>query len=242
MGRKVHPTIHRTPVTYGWHSSWFAKKNDYATVLGQDLAIREYLLYKGKDAQIDAVQVERGPKRVTVNVLAAKPGFLIGRSGSELDKIRKHIECKILKMKQKVTLNIKELRNPALSASVIAQSIANDLERRIPFRRLMKQSIERVMTAGGKGVKIAVAGRLNGADIARTEKLSKGKVPLITLRSDVDYATARANTIYGVIGIKVWVYKGELFSRKDRFAETEIMSKEAKKSARPRGRKRSPRK
>lgn len=218
MGHKVHPKIHRTPVLFPWDSRWFSKKS-YAECTEQDLAIREYLMKKAKDAHIDAISVERGPKNLTVTVLAAKPGFIIGRSGQGLDEIRKHIEKKILQMKLKVKLNVREVRSPALSASVVAQSLANDIERRIPFRRAIKQAIERTMKAGAKGVKIRLSGRLNGVEIARTEALSQGKVPLITLRSDVDYVTYQAQTLYGLIGIKVWIYHGEVFGKKDKFEE-----------------------
>lgn len=144
MGHKVHPKIHRTPVIFPWDSRWFSKKN-YGELSQQDLEIREYLMKKCKDAQIDSISVERGPKNVIITLLAAKPGYIIGRSGKGLDDIRKHIETKVLKMKSKVKLNVRELRSPALSASVVAQTIAADTEKRMPFRRVMKQSIERVM-------------------------------------------------------------------------------------------------
>jgi small subunit ribosomal protein S3 len=218
MGHKVHPTIHRTQVIYTWDSKWFGKKN-YAQFAEQDIAIREYIETKHKDAHIDSIGVERGPKNVTVTIFAAKPGYIIGRGGQGLEEIRAHIEKKILKMKARVKLNIQEVRSPALSAKVVATTISSDIERRIPFRRTMKQTIERVMTAGAKGVKISLAGRLNGVEIARNETLSEGKVPLITLRSDVDYANVEANTIYGKIGVKVWIYKGDVFGRKDKFTD-----------------------
>ncbi len=216
MGHKVHPKIHRTPVIFPWDSRWFAKKN-YATFARHDSAIREYLGKKCKNAHIDSISISRGPKNLSVTILAAKPGFIIGRSGQGLDEIRKYIEKKILQMKLRVKINVREVRSPALSAAVVAQSIASDTERRIPFRRVMKQSIERVMNAGAKGVKIIMAGRLNGVEIARRETLSSGKVPLITLRSDVDYYQTFASTIYGKVGIKVWIYKGEVFGTKDKF-------------------------
>ncbi len=219
MGHKVHPKIHRTGIIYTWDSRWFAKKNNYAAYAEQDIQMREYINKKYRDAHIDSISVERGPKNVTITILAAKPGFIIGRGGQELDGIRKYIERKILKMALKVKINVQEVRSPALSATVVASTIASDLERRIPFRRSMKHTLDRVMKAGAQGVKVAVAGRLNGADIARTEKLSAGKVPLITLRGDVDYAFAEAHTTYGKIGIKVWIYKGEVFGRKDQFEQ-----------------------
>lgn len=228
MGHKVHPKIHRTQVIYTWDSRWFGKKK-YAKFAEQDIRIREFLMNKFKEAHIDAIRVERGPKNMAVTILAAKPGFIIGRGGQGLEDLKKQIEKQFLQMTLKVKLNIQEIRNPALSSSVIAQTIAADIEKRMPFRRTMKQSIERVMKAGAQGVKICVSGRLNGADIARTEKLAAGKVPLITLRSDVDYTPYEALTTYGKIGIKVWIYHGEVFGRKDKFnVVTEETAKESK--------------
>ncbi len=235
MGHKVHPKAHRTGIIYTWDSRWFSKDN-YATFAQQDIAIRNYLRKKFKDAHIDAISVERGPKNMTVTVLAAKPGYIIGRGGKGLDEVRKYIERKVVKMQLKVKLNIREVTSPALSAMVVALSIASDLEKRIAFRRSMKQSIKRVMEANAAGVKIQVAGRLNGADIARAEKLAAGKVPLITLRGDVDYAAVRANTTYGVIGVKVWIYHGEVFGRKDKFEgsdEPQKKSHSRKRTTRP---------
>lgn len=228
MGHKVHPKIHRTQVIYTWDSRWFSQKN-YALFAKQDLAVRKYLMKKFKDANIDSISVERGPKNMTITILAAKPGFIIGRSGQGLDGVRKYIETRILQMGLKVKLQVRELRSPALSAMVVAQTIAAETERRVPFRRLMKQSIERVMKAGGKGVKIRMSGRLNGVEIARTESLATGKVPLITLRSDVDYASVTAQTLYGAIGIKVWIYQGEVFGRKDKFQDSTTTTNEKSK-------------
>lgn len=240
MGHKVHPTIHRTQVIYTWDSKWFGKK-DYATFAQQDIAIRNYIEEKHKDAHVDGISVERGPKNVTITIFAAKPGYIIGRGGQGLDEIRQHVEKKILKMKQRVKLNVQEVRSPALAAKVVATTIAGDLERRIPFRRTMKQTIERVMTAGAQGVKISLAGRLNGVDIARKETLSEGKVPLITLRGDVDYANVEANTTYGVIGVKVWIYKGEVFGRKDKFAEDNTVNAKKNNRGGRRNKRRAPR-
>lgn len=221
MGHKVHPKIHRIQVIYTWDSRWFGKKS-YAQYCQQDISIREFLMKKFKDAHIDSIGVERGPKNMTITIFAAKPGFIIGRGGQGLEDLRKAIEKKFLQMSLKVKLNILEVQSPALSASVIAQTIVADIENRMPFRRVMKQARDRVMKAGAQGVKICMAGRLNGVDIARTEKIASGKVPLITLRSDVDYAFAEAQTTYGKIGIKVWIYHGEVFGRKDKFTKTEI--------------------
>ena len=228
MGHKVNPKIHRTQVIYTWDSKWFTKK-DYAKFIEQDIRIREFLQKKFKDAHIDAISVERSPKNMTVTMLAAKPGFIIGRGGQGLDEARKHIEHKFLNLALRVKLNVQELRSPALSAMVVGQTMVADIEKRMPFRRVMKQTIERVMKAGAKGVKVVMAGRLNGVEIARREKLAAGKVPLITLRSDVDYALVEAATTYGKIGIKVWIYQGEVFGRKDRFAVNIVPTTETKK-------------
>lgn len=217
MGHKVHPTIYRTPLIYTWDSKWFAKKKNAPKFLEQDITIREYLQKKLKDAGIDAIGIERTPQDLTVNILAAKPGVIIGRNGQGLEDIRKVLEKKYLQFKLKAKINIVALKQPALSAAVVAQGAAAEIEKRIPFRRVMKQSIEKVMAAGGQGVKISMSGRLNGAEIARREKLAAGKMSLITLRSDVDYAIAEAHTIYGKIGIKVWIYKGETFAFNDKF-------------------------
>ena len=203
MGHKVHPTIYRTPLIYTWDSKWFAKKKNAPKFLEQDITIREYLQKKLKDAGIDAIGIERTPQDLTVNILAAKPGVIIGRNGQGLEDIRKVLEKKYLQFKLKAKINVVALKQPALSAAVVAQGAAAE--------------IEKVMAAGGQGVKISMSGRLNGAEIARREKLAAGKMSLITLRSDVDYAIAEAHTIYGKIGIKVWIYKGETFAFNDKF-------------------------
>lgn len=228
MGHKVHPKIHRTQVIYTWDSKWFGKKN-YPKMIEADVNIREYLKKKFKEAHIDAISIERSSKDMTITILAAKPGVIIGRGGKGLDDLRKDIERKFLQMSLHVKLNIKEVHSPALSAQVLGQTMASDIERRIPFRRVMKQGIERVMKAGAMGVKISMAGRLNGVEIARSEKLAAGTVPLITMRSDVDYALVEADTMYGKIGIKVWICHGEVFGRKDKFAGLDTVEKEDKK-------------
>jgi small subunit ribosomal protein S3 len=224
MGHKVHPTIHRTQVIYTWDSRWFGKRGLYQRFVKDDVRIREYLREKFKEALIDSISVERGPKQVTITMLAAKPGFIIGRGGSGLDDVRKHIERKFLNMSLKVKINVQEVRNPSLSAHIVARTAVMDIEKRMPFRRVMKQTIERVMKAGAQGVKISMNGRLNGVEIARSEKLAAGTVPLITMRSDVDYAADEAQTMYGKIGVKVWVCRGEVFGRKDKFAEAQADS------------------
>ena len=221
MGHKVHPTIYRLPIIHMWDSRWLAKKEQLPTFLRQEVSIREYLEKKLKDAGIDSISIERTPKEVVVTILAAKPGAVIGRSGQGLEDIRKEIEKKHLQFKSKVKLNIQAVQQPALSATILARGAADEIERRIPFRRVMKQMMERAMNAGAQGVKVNMSGRLNGAEIARREMLATGKMSLITMRSDVDYAIAEAHTLYGKIGIKVWIYRGEAFGRRDKFSKKE---------------------
>lgn len=228
MGHKVHPIIHRMQIIYSWDSKWYGK-NTYAKFAEQDIKIREYLKKKYKEAHIDAISIERSAKNMSVTILAAKPGFIIGRGGKSLDDLRKEIERKFLQMNLRVKLNIKEVRNPSLSAQVVAQSAVSDIERRLPFRRVMKQILERTMKAGAKGVRVVMSGRLNGVEIARREKMSTGTVPLITLRADVDYAQVEAQTIYGKIGIKVWICKGNIFGRKDKFADAAVVDEKSEK-------------
>ena len=221
MGHKVHPRIHRIPFIFPWDSRWFAKREQLPVFLKQEIQIREFLEAKLKEANIDSISIERTPKDLTITILAGKPGVVIGRGGQGLEVLRKDIEKKILKFKTKVKLNIQPVNQPALSAAIVAQNAVADIEKRIPFRRVMKQSIEKVMAAGAKGIKMSMAGRLNGVEIARREKLGAGKMSLITLRSHVDYAIAEAHTMYGKIGVKVWIYYGETFGRKDKFEKKE---------------------
>lgn len=226
MGHKVHPTIHRIPHVFPWDSRWFARKKELPLFVEQEVAMREYIMKKLKEAGIDGMSIERSPKEVRITILVAKPGVVIGRGGQGLELIRKHIERNILQFKLKVKLNIAPVQQPALSAAIIAAHAAEEVERRIPFRRIMKQTVEKAMTAGAKGVKIKMSGRLNGVEIARREKLAAGKMSLITFRSNVDYAFTEAHTVYGKIGIKVWVYHGEIFGRKDKFEKTAPSEKE----------------
>lgn len=222
MGHKVHPKIHRIPYIFPWDSRWYARRDQLGNFLKQEIHIREFLEKKLKEASVDSISIERTPKDLSITILAGKPGVVIGRGGQGLEAIRKEIEKKILQFKTKVKLNIQPVQQPALSAAIVAQNAALDIEKRMPFRRVMKQAIEKVMAAGAKGIKIGMAGRLNGVEIARREKLAAGKMSLITLRSNLDYALAEAHTMYGKIGIKVWIYYGETFGRKDKFEKKEV--------------------
>lgn len=212
--------MHRVPFVFPWDSRWFAKKEMLPVFLEQEIKMREYIEKKAKESNIDAISIERTSKDVSITILAGKPGVVIGRGGAGLEEMRKFIEKNILQFKTKVKLNIQPVNQPALSAAIVGQNMAADIEKRLPFRRVMKQAIEKVMAAGAKGIKISMSGRLNGAEIARTEKLGAGKMSLITIRSDVDYALSEAHTLQGKIGIKVWIYKGETFGRKDKFEKS----------------------
>ena len=218
------------PVLFPWSSRWVVKEN-YADTLREDILIREYLQKKGKDAQVDSVFIERSAKQVTVTIFSAKPGVLIGRGGQGLDLMRKDIERKFLHMTRKIKLNIQEVGNPSLSAQIVAEGVAKDLEARLPFRRVIKQNMERVMKAGAQGVKIGLSGRLNGVEIARAEKMSQGKIPLITFRSNIDYTSVTAHTLQGSIGVKVWIYHGEAFERVDKLATVNQTAAAPKKTA-----------
>ncbi|WJH36418.1 30S ribosomal protein S3 [Paenibacillus sp. CC-CFT747] len=206
MGQKVSPVGLRIGIIRDWESKWYAGK-DYGDLLLEDVKIREYLKGKLKDSSVSHFDIERAANRVSVTIHTAKPGMVIGKGGSEVENIRAHI-AKL--SGKKVHINIAEIKNPDMDAILVAESIAQQLERRVSFRRAMKQALQRSMRAGAKGIKTAVSGRLGGAEIARSEGYSEGTVPLHTLRADIDYGTAEAHTTYGRIGVKVWIYRGEV--------------------------------
>ena len=206
MGQKVHPIGFRIGVIRDWDAKWFAEK-DYATLLHEDIAIRKYLLKKLASASVAKVETERKANQLKVTIHTARPGMVIGRGGAEVEILRKDLEQRTGKQ---VNINIAEIKQPETNAQLVAENIAFQLKRRISFRRAMKQSIGRTMRLGAQGVKIIVSGRLGGAEIARTESYAEGKVPLHTLRADIDYGFAEADTTYGKIGVKVWIYKGEI--------------------------------
>ncbi len=207
MGQKVHPYGFRLGYIKGWNSDWYAK-NSYADLLHEDLQIRAYINRHMKNASISNVQITRTTNQVSVNVFTAKPGVAIGKKGAGIDKIRLDLK-KIIK--GDLTFNISEEKRPDADAALIAQNIAFQLEKRVAFRRAMKKVIQSAFRAGVKGIRVRTSGRLGGAEIARTEGYSERKVPLHTIRADIDYNTAEAHTTYGVIGVKVWIYKGEIF-------------------------------
>lgn len=215
MGQKVHPKIFRIGIIRGWEGVWFANKKRYQKFLQEDVKIREFLSNSLKVALVDLIEIERSRDEVKILINAAKPGIIIGRAGAGIEDLTKQIKDKFYRGRRiKLSINVKEIQKPSLSSRVIALQIAADIEKRMPFRRVMKGAIERVEKANAEGVKVTLAGRLNGAEIARTETISKGKIPLHNLRSDIDYASLPARTIYGAIGIKVWINRGEVFDEK----------------------------
>ncbi|KGA98310.1 30S ribosomal protein S3 [Alkalihalobacillus alcalophilus ATCC 27647 = CGMCC 1.3604] len=210
MGQKVNPVGLRVGVIRDWESKWYADK-DYADLLHEDIKIREYIENRLKDASVSKVEIERAANRVNVTVSTAKPGMVIGKGGSEVEALRKALNELTGK---RVHINIFEIKHADLDAKLVAENIARQLENRISFRRAMKQAIQRTMRSGAKGIKTQVSGRLGGADIARAEHYSEGTVPLHTLRADIDYGTAEADTTYGKLGVKIWIYRGEVLPTK----------------------------
>lgn len=217
MGQKVNPVGLRIGIIRDWESKWFAEK-DFGTLLLEDVKIREYLKNKLKDSAVSHIDIERAANRVNVTIHTAKPGMVIGKGGAEVEVIRNYIAGMSNK---KVHINISEIKHPDLDAILVAEAVALQLERRVSFRRAMKQAMQRTMRSGAKGIKVATSGRLGGAEIARTEGYSEGTVPLHTLRADIDYGTAEAATTYGRIGVKVWIYRGEVLPPAKKKAQPE---------------------
>ncbi|OAT81150.1 30S ribosomal protein S3 [Desulfotomaculum copahuensis] len=207
MGQKVHPKGLRIGIIRDWEGKWFADKKNFAGLLHEDVRIRKYIKHKLFAAGISRIQIERAANRIRIAIHTAKPGIVIGRGGAEVENLRRELEKTTGKS---VHINIVEIKTPEIDAQLVAENAAAQLEKRVAFRRAMKQIISRAMKMGAKGVKISCSGRLAGAEIARTEWYSEGKVPLHTLRADIDYGFAEAKTTYGKIGVKVWIYKGEV--------------------------------
>ena len=226
MGQKVHPTGIRLGITKDWTSKWYADSKDFGGFLHSDLKVREYLQKKLAAASISRIQIERPARNARITIHSARPGLVIGKKGEDIERLRKDVSDM---MGVPVHINIEEVRKPELDATLVAQGIAQQLEKRIMFRRAMKRAVTNSMRLGALGVKINVAGRLNGAEIARSEWYREGRVPLHTLRADIDYGFAEANTTYGVIGVKVWIFKGEVFDRGEATAAAEADKPAAKK-------------
>ena len=229
MGQKIHPTGFRLSVSRNWASRWYASNRDFAGMLAEDIKVREYLKAKLKNAAVSRVLIERPAKNARITIFSARPGVVIGKKGEDIEKLKKDLSAKL---GVPVAVNIEEVRKPEIDAKLIADSITQQLEKRIMFRRAMKRAMQNAMRMGALGIKIMSSGRLNGIEIARTEWYREGRVPLHTLRADIDYATSEAKTTYGIIGVKVWVYKGDTLGRNDLPAAVEPRAEEER---RPRG-------
>ncbi|MBU0707816.1 30S ribosomal protein S3 [Patescibacteria group bacterium] len=212
MGHKVDPRSFRLKQITTWKSKWFARKN-FSGYLKTDDLIRSFLLKKLKDAGVATVEIERSAKAIEVIVKTSRPGVVIGRGGAGIEDLKKILKDKFLASDQVLNVKIQEVTKPYLNAELVVRMMAEQIEKRMPFRRVIKQAVLQVERAGAKGVKVSVAGRLNGAEIARTEKLNSGSIPLHTIRADIDYAQGVAHTTYGAIGVKAWIYKGEVFKK-----------------------------
>jgi len=212
MGQKVSPNGLRIGINKGWNSLWFVKKADYAKFIKEDNVIRTFIKKKYYACAISKIMIERTAKRIVVSIYTSRPGILIGQKGAGVENLKKEVTD--ITKADSVSINIKEVRNPDTDATLVAESIASQLEKRVHFRRAMKMALQKAMKAGVKGVKTMVAGRLDGADIARTEHYHQGSLPLQTLRADIDYGFAQAKTTFGMLGVKVWIYNGEIFSKK----------------------------
>ncbi|WP_105956374.1 30S ribosomal protein S3 [Apilactobacillus quenuiae] len=207
MGQKINPTGLRVGVIRDWDAKWYAERADFASDLNEDLKIREYISKRLADASVSRVVIERAAKRVNISINTAKPGMVIGKGGSEVENLRKELNALTGK---RVHINIIEIKKPDLDAKLVGENIARQLEGRVAFRRAMRQGMQRASRAGAKGVKTQVSGRLNGADMSRVESYAEGTVPLHTLRADIDYSWEEAHTTYGSIGVKTWIYRGEV--------------------------------
>lgn len=231
MGQKVHPTGFRLGISTDWTSKWYAEGRDYAQFLNSDLEIREYLKKKLSQASVSRIQIDRPARAAFVVIHTARPGIVIGKKGEDVEALRQEIARRMDLNINNVKINIEEIRKPEIDAQLVSESVAQQLERRIMFRRAMKRAVSNAMRLGALGVKINVAGRLNGAEIARSEWYREGRVPLHTLRADIDYGFAEAKTTYGIIGIKTWIFKGEVFDLESKQSEEMQDSKPKSKRA-----------
>ena len=216
MGQKVNPTGFRLGISKKQNANWYAKGKDFSTNLVQDLKVREYFKKNLKNSSISKIELERSAENFVVSIYTSRPGIIIGKRGEEIDNLKKAVQKIVKKPAQ---INIKEVRKPDLDAQILAEGVAQQLERRVMFRRAMKRTVQSALRQSAKGVRVEVSGRLNGAEIARTEWYREGRVPLHTLRADIDYGTAEALTTYGIIGVKVWIYKGEILKDKNKNLE-----------------------
>lgn len=222
MGQKIHPTGLRLGIVKDWTSRWYADSGNYADMLNQDLKVRAHLKSRLSDASVSRIQIDRAANNALITIHTARPGLVIGKKGEDIDALRKDV---MEMMGTPVHVTVEEIRKPELDAQLVAEGIAQQLERRIMFRRAMKRAVQNSMRLGAEGIKVNVSGRLNGAEIARAEWYREGRVPLHTLRADIDYGTAEAKTTYGIIGVKTWIFKGEVFG--------DFRSQEANADAKP---------
>ena len=211
MGHKINPNLFRLGISTAWTSNWYAERGSYADNLNKDRLVREFLFKKLAQASVSRIQIDRPAKSARVTIHTSRPGIVIGKKGEDIEKLRQEVSKLMTLKPDSVHISVEEIRKPELDSKLIAESVAQQLERRIMFRRAMKRAVTNAMRLGAGGIKIQVGGRLNGAEIARTEWYREGRVPLHTLRAHIDYGTAEARTNYGVIGVKVWVFNGEVF-------------------------------
>ncbi|OGX17379.1 MAG: 30S ribosomal protein S3 [Omnitrophica WOR_2 bacterium RBG_13_44_8b] len=224
MGQKVHPFVLRVGFIRDWHSRWFAKSKEYPQYILQDYKIRKFVKTRFKQAAISKIIIERLADRIKVRIFSARPGIIIGRHGADIERLREDLNSWV---KNEISIDIEEVKNPALDAQLVAENVSLQIEKRVAFRRAVKRAMEQTMSAGAKGVRICSAGRLNGAEMSRTETYKVGKVPLQTLRADIDYGFAESLTTYGLIGIKVWIYKGEILSKREIAKEAGNLARES---------------
>lgn len=221
MGQKVHPTGIRLGIVKDWTSKWYADSKTYSEYVKTDHDLRTFVKKKLKDASVSRITIERPAKKANITIFTARPGIVIGKKGEDIEKLRLEVAKMIGMHINDVRINISEVRKPELDAQLVAEGIAQQLERRVMFRRAMKRAVTNTMRVGAEGIKVKVSGRLNGAEIARSEWYREGRVPLHTLRADIDYGVAEAHTTYGVIGVKVWIFKGEVFDKPEAAAAAE---------------------
>jgi len=223
MGQKVHPTGIRLGITKDWTSKWYAHSKNFPGLVHTDHLVREFLKKRLAEASVSRIHIERAARRVNITIHTARPGIVIGKKGEDIEKVRAEVARRMKLPVQDVRLNIAEIRKPELDAQLVAEGIAQQIEKRVMFRRAMKRAVTNTMRSGALGIKVRASGRLNGAEIARTEWSREGRIPLHTFRADIDYGLAEARTTYGVIGVKVWIFKGEVFDK----AELEAQAAEA---------------
>lgn len=231
MGQKVHPFALRLGFIRTWHSRWFARSQEYARFIKEDYKIRKFIKARFKQAAVARIIIERLADKVRIRIASGRPGIIIGRHGADIERLREDLNNMIQK---EIAIDIEEIKNPGLDAQLVGENIALQLEKRIAFRRAVKRAMEQSMNAGAKGIRVSCSGRLNGAEMSRTEMYKQGKVPLQTLRADIDYGFAESLTTYGLIGVKVWIYKGDILIKKNirqgAGVEAEALAKEAKEA------------